>query len=117
MDILENAKNHFRERLGGDLQCLEVPEWGTDGIPAKLFFKPAINFQSQEKIIKLSEEGKKAEAVVQALIERALNEDGTRVFKQANRLELMKSVDPEVVARVVSEMSGDDYSVDDIEKN
>ena len=47
MNILENAKNHFRDKLSGDLQSVEVPEWGTDGTPAKLYFKPAINFQSQ----------------------------------------------------------------------
>ena len=50
MNILENAKNHFRDKLSGDLQSVEVPEWGTDGTPAKLYFKPAINFQSQEKM-------------------------------------------------------------------
>ena len=88
MNILENAKNHFRDKLSGDLQSVEVPEWGTDGTPAKLYFKPAINFQSQEKIIKLSEEGKKAEAVVQALIERALNEDGQRVSVSYTHLTL-----------------------------
>ncbi len=51
MNILENAKNHFRDKLSGDLQSVEVPEWGTDGTLQSLF-KPAINFQSQEKIIK-----------------------------------------------------------------
>jgi len=115
--LLESAKAHFRERLAGGLQEIEVPEWLVDDAPAKIYFKPALNFQAQERIIKLSEEGKKAEAIVQAFIERALDEDGNRMFKQANRLELMKNVDPEIVGRVVSEMSGDEYSVDDLEKN
>ncbi len=116
--IMESAKAHFREKLAGGLESIDVPEWSVDDAPAKVYFKPALNFQAQERIIKLSEEGKKAEAVVQALIERALDEDGNRMFKQVNRLELMKSVDPDVIARVVSEMSGaDEYSVDDIEKN
>lgn len=117
MSILDGAKAHFRERLSGGLQCLEVPEWGSDGQPAKIYYKPSLNFQQQEKILKLSDEGKKAEAIVQALIERALDEDGNRIFKQANRLELMKQVDPDIIARVVGDMSQDDDSLDDIEKN
>ena len=118
MSILEGAKAHFRERLGGGLKSLEVPEWLVNGKPAVLYYKPSLNFQQQEKILKLSDEGKKAEAIVQALIERALDEDGNRLFKQANRLELMKMVDPEIVSRIVGEMSSDEEDdIDEIEKN
>ena len=116
-NILDSAKSHFRQRLGGGLKVLEVPEWEVDGQPSKIYYKPSLNFQQQEKILKLSEEGKKGEAIVQAFIERALDEDGNRIFKQANRFELMKQVDPEIISRIVSEMSSDEDSLDDIEKN
>ena len=117
MSIIDGAKAHFRERLSGGLQSIEVPEWDVDGKPAVIYYKPSLNFSQQEKILKLSDEGKKAEAIVQALIERALDEDGNRIFKQANRLELMKQVDPEIISRLVNDMSGDEDNLDDIEKN
>ena len=117
MEILESAKSHFRARLGSGLQSIQVPEWKVNGEPATIYFKPSLNFQQQEKILKLSDEGKKAEAIVQALIERALDADGNRIFRQVNRLELMKQVDPEVISRIVAEMSSDEMDIDDIEKN
>ena len=63
------------------------------------------------------EDGKKGEAIIQALIERALDADGNRIFRQVNRLELMKQVDPEIISRIVSDMSSDEESLDDMEKN
>jgi len=117
MSILEGAKAHFRERLSGGLQSLEVPEWDVEGKPAVIYYKASLNFLQQEKILKLSDEGKKAEAIVQALIERSLDENGDRLFKQANRLELMKKVDPEIISRIVGDMSGDEGDLDEIEKN
>ena len=117
MEILEGAKAHFRDRLAGGLRFIEVPEWGKDGEPAKIFYKPSLNFQQQEKILKLSEDGKKGEAIIQALIERALDADGNRIFRQVNRLELMKQVDPEIISRIVSDMSSDEESLEDMEKN
>ena len=118
MEILDSAKSHFRERLAGGLRVLEVPEWEVNGEPSKIYYKSSLNFQQQEKILKLSDEGKKAEAIVMALIERALDADGNRIFNLANRTELMKKVDPEVISRIVGDMSGDDEdSMDELEKN
>ena len=80
-----------------------------------IYFKPSLNFSQQEKILALSDQGKKAEAIVEALIQRALDADGSRLFKSMDRTELMKHTDPEIISRIVGEMSGDD--LDDLEKN
>ena len=48
---------------------------------------------------------------------RALDEDGKMIFKRANMTELMRSVDPEIISRVVSEMGGDEPDFDEATKN
>ena len=115
--ILESAKSHFRERLSGGLSSIEVPEWAVDGKPSAIYYKPSLNFLQQEKILALSDQGKKAEAIVEALIQRALDAEGKPIFRSVNRQELMRQVDPEVISRVVGEMSGDEVDSDVAEKN
>ena len=88
---------------------MEVPEWSVDGKPAVIYYKPSLNFSQQEKILALSDQGKKAEAIVEALIQRALDEDGNRLFKTVDRTELMKHTDLKSF-RIVGEMSGDDLN-------
>ena len=116
-ELLESAKNHFREKLGGGLKSIEVPEWEVNGKPSVIYYKPSLNFLQQEKILALSDQNKKAEAIVEALIQRALDVDGNKLFKSVNRQELMRGVDPEIISRVVGEMSGDEVDGDESEKN
>lgn len=119
MSIIESAKAHFREKLSGGLRELEVPEWpDKDGNPYKIYYKAGLNFLQQEKILALSDQGKKAEAIVEAFIQRALDADGKPLFRTGHRIELMRSVDPDVISRLVGEMSqADDLDVDEITKN
>ena len=116
-EILEAATSHFRSKMSGVLDSIEVPEWKVKGKPAKLFFKPSLNFHQQERILALSDKDKKGEAIIEALIQRALDEDGNRMFRSTDRTELMRHVDPDVVSRVVGAMSGEDIDSEKIEKN
>ena len=111
-EILEKAKAQFRERLSGDLSSVEVPEWETT-----VYFKPSMNLRQQEKVLALSSQGKAAEAIAMTMILRALDEDGKPLFKTVELGEIMRGVDPDVVARIVSEMNADEFSDDEIEKN
>ena len=116
-DIIEAAKSHFREKLGGGLKSLEIPEWSVKGKPVKIYYKSSLNFSQQEKILALSDAQKKGEAIVEALIQRALDEDGTRMFKSVHKTELMKSIDPDVISRVVGEMASDEVDLEEASKN
>ena len=52
------------------------------------------------------------------MIAKALDAEGKKVFKVVNRTEFMRSVDSEVIARIVSSMNADDGLTDEeIEKN
>ena len=118
-ELLESAKGHWKQNLGGDLASVDVPEWpDPSGEPTTIFFKSGINFTQQEKILKLSDEGKKAEAIVESLIQRALDVEGKRMFKSADRVILMREVDPEIIGRIVAEMGqNDEHDISEMEKN
>ena len=116
--IIDAAKSHFRSKIGNELKSIEVPEWEVNGEPAKIYFRPSINFLQQEKILALADQDKKGEAIVESLIQRALDAEGNRMFRSANRTELMRSVDPEVISRVVTQISSaDETGLEDLEKN
>lgn len=99
--ILDNAKAHFKEILGAGLRGpIHVPEWD-----AEIYYKPATSFNQESKIIELTAQGKQVEALVTALIMRSLDADGKQLFTKADQPDLMRSVDPAVIMRVMSEMN------------
>lgn len=112
--ILDKATAHFRAKLSADSLSIYVPEWET-----KVFFKQSITLKEQSKLIELATTGKTVEALVETLLVKARNEDGTKMFTQMDRQVLMNEVDPQVLIRVVSEINnaGDSGDVETIEKN
>jgi hypothetical protein len=97
VSVLGNAKDHFRSALSQELQSIEVPEWN-----ATIYFKTASSFNVEKKILDLHSKGSMVEALVETLLVKALNKDGSRVFTNADKVVLMREVDPDVIIRVVS---------------
>jgi len=112
--VLEKATAHFRNQISGEMKCIEVPEWET-----KIYFKNVNNLRDEGKILELSQQGKNVEALVESLIIKARNEDGTKMFSTIDKTTLMSEVDPKVLVRVVGEMNSVevDLSVGEAEKN
>jgi hypothetical protein len=112
--ILEKATAHFRAKLSADSLSVYVPEWET-----KVFFKATITLKEQSKLIELATTGKTVEALVETLLVKARNEDGSKMFTQMDKQVLLNEVDPQVLIRVVSEINGavETNDVDAIEKN
>jgi hypothetical protein len=105
--VLQQAKKHFHSLNSGDLQSLEVPEWGTT-----VYWKVGgLNFAQQSKVIELTNAGKTAEALVEMLILRALDSDGKKMFKPVEKTEIMREVDPNIILKIVTAMGEDDDSV------
>ena len=113
MSVLEKATAQFREKISGELQHVLVPEWGEPDKPLKIYYKPAINFMAQGKILALFKQDKDSEAVVQSLIIKALDADGKHIFQQSDMQSLLREVDPDIVSRILSDMSTD---IDDAEE-
>jgi hypothetical protein len=111
-ELLDVAKAQFRDRMGGALNSVEVPEWNTT-----IYFKPCMSFKQQGEVLNLASQGKQAEAIAMTFITRSLDENGKGLFKRVNMTEIMNQVDPDVISRVVSAMGGDDLEVEDAVKN
>lgn len=112
--VLDKATAHFRNQISGEMKSIMVPEWET-----KIYFKTVTNLKEEGKIIELSQQGKSVEALVESLIIRARNEDGTKMFTMADKVVLMNEVDPKVIIKVVADMNSVsiDLSEEQVEKN
>ena len=112
-DILKNAKKHFNEVVIGDIKEIDVPEWD-----CKIFFRGGTNFTQEAKVIELQNSGKSAEALVQVLINRSLDKDGKRLFSDHQKSELMNSVDPATILKIVTKInSNQGPTIEDTEGN
>lgn len=113
--VIEKATAHFRSRISGEMRKIHVPEWECD-----IFVKEAASLKEESKILELSQQGKAVEALVESLIIKARNADGTKMFSQAEKPVLMNEVDPAVIIRVVGEINSINSelgSLDEVEKN
>ena len=113
--ILDTATAHFRNQISGAMQVVDAPEWGT-----KIHYKSAVSLKEEGKILELSQQGKTVEALVESLIVRARNEDGTKMFNFADKATLLNEVDPKVLIRIVGEMNRiaeEDLGGDSVAKN
>lgn len=113
--VLDKATAHFRNQISGEMKSLTVPEWGD----AKVFWKTATTLREEGKILELSQQGKTVEALVESLIVKARNEDGSKMFSFADKMTLLNEVDPRVLIRVVGEMNqvNNLLEQDQVEKN
>lgn len=112
--ILEKATAHFRNQISGEMKTLEVPEW-----EAKIYFKSATSLKDEGRILELSQQGKTIEALVESLIIRARNEDGSKMFTLADKPTFLNEIDPKVIIRVVGEMNSMSFNLaeEDVTKN
>ena len=112
--VLEQATSHFREKLGAEMKYVVVPEWGN----AKIYYKSTITLREQSKLIELASQGKTVEALVETLIVKARNEDGTKMFTMPDKITFLNEVDPEVIIRVVGDMNSlEEITQEEVEKN
>lgn len=99
-NVLKNATDHFREKIGGDMVKVHVPEWKAD-----IWFKRTNTLAEESKIISLAQKGETIEALVETLIVKARNEDGSKMFKPVEKQVFMNEIDPNVLIRVVGEIN------------
>lgn len=107
--LLEKAKGHYKQKLGKTPAKLEVPEWD-----AVVYVKPTLSLQQLGEIMEAANNGKSAEAMVLTVIYRLQDEHGDPVFRKPDKPEILRSVDPDVLARLVTEINAADPSQEDI---
>jgi hypothetical protein len=113
--VLDKATAHFRNRISGAMKKITVPEWDCD-----IYYKEASSLKEEGKILELNQQGKTVEALVESLVVKARNEDGTKMFAMPDKMILMNEVDPSVLIRVISEINNvnmEDFDAGQAEKN
>jgi len=109
--ILDNATAHFRNQISGEMGKVFVPEWDDT-----IYFKAANTLKEEGKLIELAQQGKTIEALVETLVMKARNADGTKMFGLADKMIFMNEVDPQVLIRVVGEMNTTNAQVSNLEQ-
>lgn len=106
MSILDQAKEHFSEKLS-ELLHTEVPEWKTT-----VYYKTTDNVVQRDKYMPLILESKHA-GYVELVMARALDQHGRKLFKPKDREDLMKNIDPEVIISLGTTILGDSKDSDE----
>lgn len=112
MSILENAVKHFGESADQTMHSIDVPEWDET-----IYFKSvsAMNGLQYDKYIKSAQE-QNFSALVDVLILRARDKDGLKMFKGPDKKLLMGQVSPDVITRIVTQMTSVDNTDEAEEK-
>jgi hypothetical protein len=97
---LDKATAHFRNKIGGEMRKVTVPEWETD-----IYFRESNTLKEEAKLIELAQQGKTVEALVETLITKARNQDGTKMFTPMDKIVFMNEVDSNILIRIVGEMN------------
>ena len=111
MSAIDNAKKHFAEQ---DVKVIEVPEWGEDDKPLKIYSKP-LTLAETSKLYKMSKEDDLT-MMAYVLIYKALDENGDKLFDLGDKNALLNSVDREILVSVATKIMGQE-PIEETKKN
>lgn len=111
-EFFSRAKSHFAETMNSELKSFKVPELDN----FEIFYRKGTNFKQEGKVLELQQAGKTAEALVQMVINRALTEEGKKLFSDVQREQLMRDVAPEVIIKIVNALNEEDEEEFTVEK-
>lgn len=105
--ILNSAIEHYSSTLDTQ-KVIEVPEWGTDDKPLKIYVTPA-NLKIRDQIIQSMANAPDGSLkwFVDSIIIRSMGEDGFPLFTSKDKSTLMTKVDPDVLQRIAFEVNDD----------
>lgn len=100
MKLIERISAHYS---APGVQSIEVPEWGEDDKPMVIYWNP-ITLQEKQRLATVGMDEGMVVRLVDALILKALDAEGKKLFTIEDKATLLRKADPEVVARVVVQM-------------
>ncbi len=111
MSAIDQAKKHFSAK---EIKELAVPEWGDENGPLIIYSDP-VTLAEKNRVSKRADRDK-FEALAFAIILKAKDSSGEKLFTIKDKHDLIHKVDPDVLTRVAAEvMEVDDEEV--TEKN
>ena len=99
--ILERAAAHYAAQ---EKTRVEVPEWGIDGAPL-VIFHTGLTVAERRKIFRADSSGRAPDgptSCVRAVILKACDESGKRLFSEMDEHDLTHKVDSDVVGRIAA---------------
>jgi len=107
-EFLELAAKRYKEELQNKENCIVVPEFDN----LKFYYRP-MNIKQRDKIFKLINDDKYNEACAEAIMVRARDEDGNRMFRESHRQQFLTETPPKIIERIAGEMNTFDKDIED----
>jgi hypothetical protein len=101
MGLLDNAKKHFDEQ---DTRRIEVPEWADSEGKGGIIYAEPLTLAEKGNIKKQTDRRGEIDALIYVLILKARDAQGEPIFTLEDKQALKHKIDPDVIARVVSEI-------------
>ena len=111
MKAIDNAKKHFAEQ---DVRVIEVPEWGDEDKPLKIYSKP-LTLAETSKLYKMSKEDDLT-MMAYVLNYKALDENGDKLFDLGDKNALLNQVDREILVDIAQKIMGQE-PIENVKKN
>ena len=99
MSVIDRVTNHFESQ---EIKKIEVAEWGEEGQSLVIYCSP-FTLAEKRNLFK----GARTDdlgVLVDAVMLKAKDKDGNKIFKLDDKHTLLNKADPDVIARVATEM-------------
>ena len=95
--VMDRIKAHFDSK---EVKIIEVPEWGDSGNPLYIHSSP-LTLAQKNRLYKMAKDDDLG-LMVEALIMKAKDVEGNCIFSRADKPDLMRSCDPDVLIRIAT---------------
>jgi hypothetical protein len=109
-NVIDRVKEHFEAQ---EVKKVNVAEWGEEGQPLVIYSKP-FTLAEKRNLFKGAKNDDLG-VLVDAIMLKARDKDGNKVFKLDDKHTLLNNADPEVIARVATDILNT-TSIEDAEK-
>jgi len=99
MSVIDRVKEHFESQ---GVKKIEVAEWGEEGQPLVIYSKPFT--MAEKRNLFKGAKNDDLGVLVDAIMLKARDKDGNKIFKLDDKQVLLNNADPEVIARVATEI-------------
>ena len=113
LTAIQKVQQHFQSKLTTELKKHYVEEWGMD-----VYYRNVTTLKQEAQIVELAQQNKSVEALIQTVINKALDENGKPMFVQADKAALLNEADPNVIINLSKILNGSELpSIGEVEKN
>jgi hypothetical protein len=104
MSVIDRVKEHFESQ---GVKKIEVAEWGEEGQPLVIYCSP-FTLAEKRNLFKGAKNDDLG-VLVDAIMLKARDKDGNKVFKLDDKQILLNNADPEIIARVATDILNTNY--------